>query len=99
MKQLLTIIIILLPLCVFAQSRESKQLYKQGTKLFDAEKYEEALTYFQKSDSLDKAQLNPSHKNYHRAELNVADCYEWLADQADNEGHYNDAVKHETNVV
>ncbi|MBQ2098839.1 MAG: tetratricopeptide repeat protein, partial [Bacteroidales bacterium] len=98
MKQLLTILL-LLPLCVFAQSRESKQLYKQGMKLFDAEKYEEALPYFQKSDSLDKAQHNPTHKNYHRAELMVAKCYYKLADQANKEGRYNDAVKFQTNVV
>ncbi len=57
MKQILTILL-LLPLCVFAQSHESKQLYKQGLKLYVAEKYEEALTYFQKSDSLDKAILS-----------------------------------------
>ncbi len=99
MKKIFTLILILLPLCVFAQSHKSNQLYKQGLKLYDAEKYEEALTYFQKSDSLDKAQLNPTHKKYHRAELKVADCYEGLADQADDEGHYNDAIKFQTNVV
>ncbi len=99
MKQLITILLLLLPLCVFAQSKESKQLYQQGMALFDAEKYEEALPYFQKSDSLDKARLNPTHKNYHRAELKMADCYYELADQADEECHYNDAIKFQKNVV
>ncbi|MBQ5551259.1 MAG: hypothetical protein IIT32_09365, partial [Bacteroidales bacterium] len=69
MKKIFTLILILLPLCVFAQSHKSNQLYKQGLKLYVAEKYEEALTYFQKSDSLDKAILKPTHKNYYRAEL------------------------------
>jgi tetratricopeptide (TPR) repeat protein len=99
MKQLIPILLLLLPLCVFAQSKESKQLYKQGMALFDAEKYEEALPYFQQSDSLDKAQLNPSHKKYYRAELAMADCYEELAIQADDEGHYKEALHIQKNVV
>ena len=99
MKKIFTLILILLPLCVFAQSRESKQLYKQGIELYDAEKYEEALTYFQKSDSLDKAILKPTHKNYYRAELKVADCYDEIASQADDEGHYNEALNIQKNVV
>ena len=99
MKKIFTLILILLPLCVFAQSHKSNQLYKQGLKLYDAEKYEEALTYFQKSDSLDKAKLKPTHKNYYRAELAMADCYEEIASQADDEGHYNEALNIQKNVV
>ncbi len=99
-RQIITLFLLLLPLLASPQSKESKQLYKQGMKLFDAEKYEEALPYFQKSDSLDKAQLIPTHKNYHRAELKVADCYEELADQADYyDGHYNEAITLQKNVV
>ena len=99
MKKIFTLILILLPLCVFAQSHKSNQLYKQGLKLYDAEKYEEALTYFQKSDSLDKAILKPTHKNYYRAELKVADCYEEIASQAYEEGNYNDALTIQKKVV
>ncbi len=93
------LVLVFLPLLAMSQSHKSNKLYKKGWELYDADKYEEALTYFQKSDSLDKAQLEPTHTNYHRAELMVADCYEGLADQADEEGRYNDAVKFQTNVV
>ena len=98
-KHIITIILLLLPLLAMPQSHKSNQLYKKGMELFDAEKYEEALPYFQKSDSLDKAKLKPTHKNYYRAELMVADCYEEIAWQADDEGHYKEAVNVQTNVV
>ena len=94
-----TIILLLLPLLAMPQSKESDQLYKQGTKLFDAEKYEEALPYFQKSDSLDKAMLKPTAENYYRAELKVADCWEQLTVQDNNEGNYAEALKSQINVV
>ena len=100
MKKLFAILIILfLPVWVCGQSKESNKLYKKGVKLHNADKYEEALPYFQKSDSLDKAQLKPTHKNYYRAELALANSYEWLADQADNEGHYKEALNLQKNVV
>ena len=99
MKKILTIILLLLPLCVFAQSKESDLLYQKGMELFDSEKYEEALPYFQKSDSLDKAILEPTAENYYRAELKVADCWEEIAYQADYDGHYNDALNIQKNVV
>ena len=99
MNKLFTIILILLPLLAMPQSRESNKLYKKGMELLDAERYEEALPYFQKSDSLDKAKLKPMATNYHRAELMMADCYEGLADQANSEGHYDNALKYQNNVV
>ena len=98
MKQLLTILL-LLPLCVFAQSRESKQLYKQGMKLYKAEKYEEAAPYFQKSDSLDKATLPPTSENYYRAELKLADCWYEIAYSLCDDGKYAEAINLEKKVV
>ena len=46
MKKLFALLFLLLPVMVFGQSRKSNHLFKKGIKLFDAEKYGEALTYF-----------------------------------------------------
>ena len=64
--------------------------------LFDAEKYEEAVPYFQKSDSLDKTQLEPTSENYYRAELKMADCWHNIASDKEDEGKYSEAIKLET---
>ena len=94
-KQLLTIIILLLllPLMAFSQSRQSNKLYKQGLELFKAEKYEDAIPYFQKSDSLDKATMPPTSNNYFRAELKLADCMDGIADSLYNADNYAEAIK------
>lgn len=89
-------ILMLLPLCAMSQSRQSKQLYKTGVELYDAEKYADALPYFQKSDSLDKLELKPASKNYHRALLKIADCHERLAENSDEEGNFAEALRHQT---
>ncbi|MCR5454993.1 MAG: tetratricopeptide repeat protein, partial [Bacteroidales bacterium] len=93
------ILTILLPLCVNAQSKESKQLFKQGVAHFDAEEYAEALSCFQKCASLDKKKLKPSSENSHRAELKIADCKEEIASLADDDGDYAEALKLQTEVV
>jgi CHAT domain-containing protein len=100
MKKTFIILFLLLPVMTFGQSKESNNHFKKGIKLLDAEKYGEALTYFQKSDSLDKAKLKPTHKNYYRAELKMADCYEELADYNDEiVGNYKEALRLETITV
>ncbi len=95
-KHIITIILLLLPLLAMPQSHKSNQLYKKGEKLFDAEKYEEAVPYFQKSDSLDKTQLEPTSENYYRAELKMADCWHNIASDKEDEGKYSEAIKLET---
>ncbi len=99
MKHILLILFLLLPVMTFGQSKESKQCYKKGIKLLDAEKYGEALTCFQKSDSLDKAKLKPTHKNYYRAELKMADCYEGIAYESFAMGKYAEAVEYQTKTM
>lgn len=86
-------------MCVWGQSKESNILYKQGIKLFKAEKYEEALPYFQKSDSLDKATLPPTSKNYYRAELQMANCWEGIAMAFYDDGKYAEALSPQKKVV
>ena len=93
MKKIFTLFVLLLPVMVFGQSRQSNKFFKQGTKLYKAEKYEEAIPYFQKSDSLDKAQLDPTAENYYRAELKMADCCHNLSCEKDDEGKYTEAAR------
>ena len=90
---------LLLPLSVCGQNKESKHLYQKGMELLDAKKYEEALPYFQKSDSLDKARLRPTHQNYYRADLKLAECCAGLAEQADLQGKYTEAAQQEKRTM
>ena len=99
MKKALLSALLLLPLVAFAQSKQSNKLYNKGVELFKAENYEEALPYFQKSDSLDKAELQPTAENYYRAELKVADCWHQIASNRYDEGNYAEAIKLETIVM
>ncbi|MCR5455817.1 MAG: CHAT domain-containing protein [Bacteroidales bacterium] len=100
MKRLLILILFLLPMLAIAQSNESNQLYSKGVELFNAKKYTEALSYFQKCDSLDKATMEPSSENYYRAELKIADCKEGLVMLVvDAGGSYEDLVTLEMQVV
>ena len=99
MKKIFTLILLLLPLLAMSQSRKSDRLYAQGMELLDAEKYEEALTCFQKSDSLDKAKLKPTHENYYRAELMMADCYQALAYYNDQIENYPESIRLENMTV
>ena len=96
MRKILTLILLLLPLIATPQSKQSNLLYQKGVQLFDAEKYEEALPYLMQSDSLDKAKLKPKSPNYHRAALKIADCNEKLAEKANDQGNYAEAIRLET---
>ena len=99
MKNLLAILLILLPLCTFGQSRKSEKLYKQGLELLEAKQFEEAIPYFQKCDSLDKAKLAPESENYYRAELKLTDCYEGLVAKKVSEGNSSEAMAFQTLAV
>jgi CHAT domain-containing protein len=96
MKKIFTLLVLLLPVMTFGQSRESNKLYNQGMELFKAERYEEAVPYFQKSDSLDKKKLKPKSTNYYRAELKLADCWRNIAYNKGDEGKNFEAIKFAT---
>ena len=95
MKSFFSIILVLMPLLSISQSKISNQLYKQGVELLDAEKYNEALPYFQKSDSIDKAIIKPKAKNYYRAKLKIAECYEGIAWNYGDDGFYPLALEYQ----
>ena len=92
MKKLFALLFLLLPLFVFGQSIESNNLFKKGMQLFKSKNYKEAIPYFQKSDSLDKAALSESDKNYHRAALKLAESQNRLAEIAYENGNIYDAL-------
>ena len=94
MKKLFAILLLfLLSVCGFGQSNEANKLFKQGQKLFKAQKVEEAIPYFQKSDSLGKAHLQPSSKHYYRAELALGYCFDILSMENYIIENYNEAVR------
>ena len=93
MKKILLILALLIPMIALAQSREANKLYKKGDKLYNAEKYEEAIPYYQKCDSLDKALFKPTSKKYYRGELSIAYCLSNLAFDKAGQGNYQEAIK------
>ena len=93
MKRLFTVIIMLLPLCVFAQSKGAMSNFYKGIELFDAEKYEEAVPYFQKCESLYKARFKPTKKKGNKAALKIAACQFFLGAIADLMGNPYEGVR------
>ena len=99
MKKFFLFILLILPVCVLAQSKEANKLFKIGDKLYFTEKYEEAIPYYQKCDSLDKAILEPTSKKYHRAEKAIAYCLNELAYEKSDQGNYKEALRLDTEAM
>ena len=92
-KHLISFVILLLPMCVSAQSREANKLFKQGIQLFEEQKFDEALPIFKKCDSLDKASLKPKSKNYHRTDTCIYLCYSNMLENQSNLGNDAEALR------
>ena len=97
-KQLLFIMLLLLPASVLAQSKANRY-YKQGEKLLSQEKFKEAVIFFKKSDSLEKSTLSALSPNYYRSELKIAECFVQIADDYDTKGNYSEALINETKAM
>ena len=95
MKHIITIILLLLPLLATPQSTESTQLYTKSIELSNAGDYEQAIALLKKSDSLDKIQLDPSHKNYHRAEYGIAVCENNFATSLIVARNIDESIRHQ----
>ena len=95
MKQLITILLLLLPLMTLGQGTKSEDLYNKGMQLFNAKQYEKAIPYFQKSDSLHRAQLAPTSENYYRAKSALAECCYQLSMEKFYAQKYSEAIKFE----
>lgn len=55
---------------------DANDFYNKGREIIDYQPYN-AIAYFQRSDSIEKATLEPSSEEYYRSELSIAECY-WL---------------------
>ena len=98
-KHLISILILLLPLCVCGQKNEANKLFNQGVQLFEEEKINEALLCFKKCDSLDKATLKPTSKKYHRTDTCIFKCYDIMLQQLSNDGNEAEALRFSKSMV
>lgn len=65
----------LFPAVLFAQTSESNSLYATGVELYKAQKYKEAIPYFEKSDSIDKATLSEASCRQDYSSMWLASCW------------------------
>ena len=63
-------------------SAESDALFAVGVDLYNKGKYREAIPLFAKSDSLDKAQIDPSSNRRDYSSMWLASCYYKIGDTA-----------------
>ena len=63
-------------------SAESDALFAAGVDLYNVGKYREAIPLFAKSDSLDKAQIDPSSNRRDYSSMWLASCYYKMGDTA-----------------
>ena len=63
-------------------SAESDALFAAGVDLYNEGKYREAIPLFAKSDSLDKAQIDPSSNRRDYSSMWLASCYYKIGDTA-----------------
>ena len=99
MKQLFIILLLLLPMMAIGQRREAKKLYRQGVIGHVFRQSDEAIPYFLKSDSINKARLDHSSKKYYRAEKKIAYWLNDIAFAKREQGNYQEAVRLGTQVM
>ena len=81
MKQIVFVIMFLIPMVVLAQSKQSDEYYSKGVELYNAGKFKEAIPYFEKSNKLDQKELKHSGRRYYSVRW-LASCYYKLGDEA-----------------
>ena len=89
MKRILTILLLLMPLCVLAQSDEAKKLYAEGVKLYQAKKYAEAIPFFEKSEAIEKIE----HDTTNKSSIMMGLCYNMWAVNHYYSDNYSEAAK------
>ena len=67
--------------------------YAVGCMLYDQEKYEEAIKYFQKTNALDKTQNKKSSPQYYRSELKMAYCNRKLSTHHYRSSDYREVIR------
>lgn len=58
-----------------AQSVESDELFSKGVELYNLKRYNEAISYFNKSNNIDKAQLDTTNSRRYYSEMWLSSCY------------------------
>ncbi|MCR4558971.1 MAG: CHAT domain-containing protein [Bacteroidales bacterium] len=99
MKKILALLFLLFPLIVCGQSKEADSLYNEGMNLYKTSQSHLAVPYLEKSDSLEKAQLDPKSPNYYRSELAIILCWESMVNNYRKNREYAEAIKYQTLVV
>lgn len=58
-----------------AQSVESDELFSKGVELYNLKRYNEAISYFNKSNNIDKALLDTTNSRRYYSEMWLSSCY------------------------
>ena len=94
MKRLLTLLLILLPMCVFGQDSTANYYFNKGMELFNSHQAHLAIPYFEKSDALEKKQLRKTDENYHRSGNMLVKCCLDLMNYYAIQGNKAEALKY-----
>ena len=80
MKRIVLIMMMLLPLLVLAQSKQSDEYYNKGVELYNNGKFQKAIPYFEKSNELDQNELEEGNDRRYYSIHWLANCYYKLGD-------------------
>lgn len=75
MKQIILLLLAMLPLFAFSQSKQSDEYFNKGVELYNAGKYKEAIPYFEKSNELDIQELDESDARRYYSIHWLSNCY------------------------
>ena len=89
MKKILVILMLALPMMALGQSAESSLYYEKGTELYNAQKYEEAIPFFEKSAEIEENE----HDTTHRSSIMLGLCWNMLSANYYNIGNYTEAIR------
>ena len=65
----------MLPLFAFSQSKQSDEYFNKGVELYNAGKYKDAIPYFEKSNELDKEEMEETNGRRIYSMHWLASCY------------------------
>lgn len=75
------ILLFLYTVAASAQSIKSNQLFSKGVDAYNVGKYEEAISFFKESDSIDKIEMDSTNNRREYSAMWLASCYYKLGDE------------------
>ena len=99
MKNIITLILLLLPLFVLGQDSTANDYYSKGMDLYRTEQSHLAIPVLLKSDSLEMAQLNKKSDNYNRSAKQLIICYSDLANFFFKHSNPDLAIEHQIQAI